>query len=346
MAKVNILPEDILNGFSAAISINVPSPKFDSQAKVRLSGREVEDAVYNALLKEFKSFIDTLSEEQKKEISTKIINNAKVRQAAEVAKVAKKKSIAVKSPVDLPSNLVDCLNVGDDNAELYIVEGLSAMGTVVQARNAYYQAVLPIRGKILNVMKIDFTNKKQLDRFNKNAEIADIIKALGCGMGKSYDSSKLRYGRVVIAADSDTDGFDIATLLCGVFYRLFPKMFEEGRVYQAMSPLFEIKYRKNGSEVVEYAANDGELVPIEKRLKSENIKYNLYRCKGLGELSSKVFHDTVLLPQNRRLVKINMSDAKRASDMLETAIGNVPTEDRKKWMESRSEAIAELGLYI
>lgn len=344
--KVNIIPDDVLNGFSAAISINVPSPKFDSQAKVRLSGREVEDAIYNALVKEFRSFVDSLSEDQKNDIATKIINNAKIRQAAEVAKVAKKKSITVKSPANLPSNLKDCSMAGKSNlAELHIVEGLSAMGSVSAGRDSSYQAVLPIRGKILNVMKLDLTNKKQRERFQKNAEIEDIIKAIGCGIGDQCDADKSRYGKIIINTDRDVDGYAISVLLLGLFYKLFKPLVEAGMIYEAVTPFFEIKYLKNGKEISEYAITEKERIEIENKLKKSNTKYQVMRAKGLGELNADVFYDTAMNPENRTLTQVTMKDAERANDMLELAIGMVDSDDRKKWMINNSEVIEELGLY-
>lgn len=209
MAKIDIQKEDVLAGLSAVISINVNEPNFDSQAKVKLSGKEVEDAVYSALVKELNKFVNNLSEEEKKIISTKIVNNAKIRQAADVAKIAKKKSVRNASPANLPSNLKDCSWAGGENSdlcELYICEGLSAAGSVVAARNSNFQAVLPIRGKILNVMKLDLTKKNQRERFNNNAEINDIIKALNTGVGEHCDIDKARYGKVVFTCFSgDTE---------------------------------------------------------------------------------------------------------------------------------------------
>lgn len=348
MAKIDIQKEDVLAGLSAVISINVNEPNFDSQAKVKLSGKEVEDAVYSALVKELNKFVNNLSEEEKKIISTKIVNNAKIRQAADVAKIAKKKSVRNASPANLPSNLKDCSWAGGENSdlcELYICEGLSAAGSVVAARNANFQAVLPIRGKILNVMKLDLTKKNQRERFNNNAEINDIIKALNTGVGEHCDIDKSRYGKIMFISDSDVDGLAINVLLLGVFYRLFRPLIEAGMVYQCTSPFFEVKYRQNGSEKTEYAMDEKERMEIESRLKSNNIKYTLARAKGLGELNADVFHDVTMNPKNRTLIRITMKDAKAADDMLELAIGNMPADARKDWMNNHTDVIDDLGLY-
>ena len=248
MAKIDIQKEDVLAGLSAVISINVNEPNFDSQAKVKLSGKEVEDAVYSALVKELNKFVNNLSEEEKKIISTKIVNNAKIRQAADVAKIAKKKSVRNASPANLPSNLKDCSWAGGENSdlcELYICEGLSAAGSVVAARNANFQAVLPIRGKILNVMKLDLTKKNQRERFNNNAEINDIIKALNTGVGEHCDIDKARYGKVVFTCFSgDTEVF----MLDGTV-----KTFEE---------LVEMEKENPDQDYWVYSTTlDGQLVP-------------------------------------------------------------------------------------
>lgn len=351
-SKVTIEKEDVLAGLDAVISINVPEPAFTSQAKERLSGKEVYDAIYSALVKEFNKTIKSMPESEKTIISTKISDNAKVRAAASIAKASKKRSLAKSSPANLPSNLKECSEVGSDYAELHICEGLSAAGTVVAARDATFQAVLPIRGKILNVMKMDFTNKKQRERFEKNAEIADITKALGAGMGQTFDLEKIRYGKVIFDADSDVDGYDINVLLLGVFYKLFRPMIEDGRVYQSLSPLFEIKYKKAGKEIVEYAADEKERMKIESRLKKEKITtYDVARNKGLGEMSADVFHDYVLNPAKRRLVKITIEDAQAAADAINLAIGDVAVDglsaadQRKNWMIENSQVVDELGLY-
>lgn len=349
--QINVQPEDILSGLDAVISVYVNEPKFGTQSKVKLGGKEVEDAIYAALVKELNKFVSNMSSDQKTAISKKIIDNAKVRQAADIAKMTKRKSISGKSPANLPSKLKDCSMAGDDIAELYICEGDSACGSIVAARDSRFQAVLPIRGKILNVLKMDLTNKKQRERFDANAEINDITKAIGAGMGEHFDISKCRYGKVMFAADSDVDGLDIDTLLLGLFYRLYRPMIEAGMVYQCVSPFYEIKYMSKtkssgkAAECVEYAVSESERMDIEKRLKSKNISYNLARAKGLGELNADVFHDITLNPNNRTLVRISIGDAEKADKMLNLAIGDMSADDRKSWMLDNTNVIDELGLY-
>lgn len=194
-------PNDVLEGMNACISVNVRDPQFDGQSKANLSGADVGKAIYSALIKELKKFAsDTLEPKQLEEVLKKIKNNAKARQAAEVAKITKKKSLNKNSsPANLPSKLKECDLVGDDLAELYLCEGDSASGTIKSARDSTFQAILPLRGKVLNVMKTDFTKKKDVERFNNNGEINDMIKALGAGVGEHFDINKIRYGKVFIA---------------------------------------------------------------------------------------------------------------------------------------------------
>lgn len=249
---------------------------------------------------------------------------------------------------------VYCMDVEDDFHAFVLdngvithnCEGDSAAGTIIAARDSTFQAVLPVRGKVLNVMKMDLSDKKAMARFNENAEVNDMIKALGAGVAQHFDPDKARYGKVIFAADADVDGMAINTLLLGIFYKIFRPMIEEGRVYQCVTPLFEVKYRKNGREVVEYVMNERERMDLEDKLKKEGIKYKLDRNKGLGEMGAKAFHEYVLNPKNRKLIKITMEDAEKCDYMLKLAIGyESSADDRKEWMLDNTQVIDDLGLY-
>lgn len=224
-------------------------------------------------------------------------------------------------------------------------EGDSAAGSILAARDAEYQAVLPVRGKVLNIMKLDFSNKNQFAKFNNNAEINDLIRALGAGVGDKFDIDRTRYGSVYIACDSDVDGNQIACLLLGIFYKIFRPMIEEGRVYQIVSPLYEIKYKYKGKEQMAYAVDEQERINILKEFKQKRIsKYEILHAKGLGEINSSTF-SAVLDPLKRKVKRITMGDAEAAYEMIHLAIGNRSADDRKEWMISHSEIIEELGLY-
>lgn len=345
--RAKVEEDDVLANITAVININLMEPHFSSQAKVRLSGKDEEDAIKAALVREFNKFIrDELTEEQMAAVSKRIVNNSKIRAAAEVAKATKKKSLIKRSPSNLPSKLKECKKVGDDLAELYICEGLSAAGSILAARDAEYQAVLPLRGKVLNVMKLDLTNKNQRKRFENNAEINDMIKALGAGILEHFDLEKIRYGRCILASDSDVDGGHINTLLVGIFYKLFKPMIEDGRLFQCLSPLFEITYKVKGQETTEYAVDEVERLEILKRLKSKGIKkYEISRCKGLGEINADLFENYVLNPKNRRVIQITIEDAEHAADMLSMTIGDGDAQGRRDWMLDNTQVIDNLGLY-
>lgn len=249
---------------------------------------------------------------------------------------------------------VYCLTVNNDFHSYALANGLithncegdSAAGTIIAARDSSFQAVLPVRGKVLNVMKTDFTKKKDVERFNANGEINDLIKALGAGVKEHFDIDRIRYGKIFLAADEDPDGQDICVLLTGVIYRLFKPMLEEGRVYKCCSPLFEIKYRKNGNDIEEYAVTEQDRIDIEDRLKKEKITYKVGRNKGLGELNADVFYQTVLNPETRRVIQVTMEDAEKADELLELAIGNESADSRKEWMIDNFDVAESMGLTI
>lgn len=344
--KISIQPEDVLGGLTGVISVNVVEPKFSSQAKIRLGDKTVGDAIYSALMREFNKIIQNMSDEDKEIVRQHIVNNAKVRQATEIARESKRKSVKVRSSFDLPSKLMDCANAGkSDLCELYICEGDSAAGTIITARDGAYQAVLPVRGKVLNVMKLDFANKKHRERLNKNAEIDSMIKAIGAGVGEHFNIDNCRYGKVIIATDEDVDGGAIACYLLGIFYTLFRPMVEAGMLYKSVTPFYELKYRDHGTDKSLYAMDESERVALEKTMRDKGIKYTLARAKGLGELNSNVFHDIVLNPENRCLKQITMDDAKKAADILRLSIGDSTPDERKRWMIDNNDVIESLGLY-
>lgn len=333
--------EDIVEGMTGVMSINVPEPQFEGQQKDRLSGPELKKALTASLTSSLKSFVDD-SKNQKilKPVFKKISEAAKNRKSAADARQAKRK-VNKMSSSSMPEKLADCDITGTEESELLICEGNSAAGTVMKARDATYQAVIPIRGKILN----SFAEQK-MTKILSNEEIIDISKAMGAGIGKDFDPDKARYGRVLFAADADSDGGHICILLYSVFYRLFRPMIEEGRVYQTVPPLFEVTIGSGASQRFEYVTNDQELNALLKKLNKSNEKYKVERNKGLGQMDAKSFYDTVLDPQKRILHRITIDDVQRAEEALELTLGKKSNSAnlRKDFMNDNFSVAIESGL--
>lgn len=329
--------DDFLEGMTVALSVNVPEPQFVGQQKDKLSGPEVKKALQKALTETLTKFAnDSSNQKFLKPMFEKIVQASKNRHEATEAKLAKRKSSQVSSSA-MPSKLADCEFTGTEESELLICEGDSAKGTIVKARDASYQAVLPIRGKILNTLKANMT------QVLKNQEITDIAKSLGAGFGKDFDIEKIRYGKVLFAADADFDGFQINNLLFTVFNSLFKDMILEGRVYQTVPPLFEIKVGSGRKTEILYAIDDAELNSLLKKLEKSGKKYTVERSKGLGAMSAQSFHDTVLDPEKRTLRRITIEDAERAEAMLMLTMGD-NSQERKDFMSDNFQVAIDSGL--
>lgn len=329
--------DDYFEGMTVALSVNVPEPQFVGQQKDKLSGPEVKKALTKAFTEVFTKFAnDTNNQKILKPMFEKVVQASKNRHAAADAKLAKRKSNQVSSS-SMPAKLADCEFTGTEESELLICEGDSAAGTIRSARDASYQAVLPIRGKILNSLK---ANTKQI---LNNSEITDIAKALGAGLGKDFDVERIRYGKVLFAADADFDGFQINNLLYTVFNRLFKDMILEGRVYQTVPPLFEIKVGSGKNAKIVYAIDDAELNSVVKKLEKEGKKYEVERSKGLGAMSAQSFHDTVLDPENRTLKRITIEDAEKAEHALLLTMGD-NSQERKDFMSDNFQVAIDSGL--
>lgn len=328
------LPSDIQEGMIALLSIRTPDPEFTSQIKNELGGRQLEKTLYSALKDDFVDFLrrgknrDTLLT-----IGDKIMAAHRSRQEATEKKLAKKTSKAVKSS-DLPVKLADCDMAGSEFAELYICEGDSAAGTIKQARDASFQAVIPIRGKMLNCFK---ASKKQI--YN-NKEILDIATALGAGMGESFDINKCRYSRVLIASDADIDGFQIANLVVTVFWAVFRPMIEQGRLYKTMPPLYEITPK---GESPLFAVTGDERDKIIESLKKKKKTYTIDRFKGLGQMPKESFWETVLDPTTRRIQRITMEDVETFKSSMDLTMGD-NSQERKDFMEDNYHIAISSGM--
>ncbi len=307
----NFTGSDIRNGMTAVISIKHPDPRFEGQTKTKLDNQDATKAVSKVTGDEIQLYFDKHLETLKKVIEC-AEKAAKIRKTEEKAKT----NLLTKQKFSFDSNgkLANCESRDYSKCEIFIVEGDSAGGSAKMARNRLYQAILPIRGKILNV------EKASIDRVLANAEIKTMINAFGCGFsegyGNDFDISKLRYDKIIIMADADVDGAHISTLLLTLFYRFMPELIYEGHVYIAMPPLYKTQPAK-GKE--EYLYDDRAL---EKYRKTHTGKFTLQRYKGLGEMSADQLWETTLDPKRRKLKKIEIEDARMASDVTSLLMGN------------------------
>lgn len=316
---------------TAVISIKHPAPRFEGQTKTKLDNQDAARAVSKVTGDEIVRYFDKNLETLKSVISC-AEKAAKIRKSEEKAKT----NMLTKQKYSFDSNgkLANCESRVPAECEIFIVEGDSAGGSAKTARNRMYQAILPIRGKILNV------EKASIDKILANAEIKTMINAFGCGFsegyGNDFDISKLRYDKIIIMADADVDGAHISTLLLTLFYRFMPDLIYEGHVYIAMPPLYKAMPNK-GKE--EYLYDDKAL---ERYRKSHKGPFTLQRYKGLGEMDAEQLWETTLDPQQRRLKLVEIEDARRASEMTELLMGNdVPP--RKAFIYSHA-ADAELDI--
>ncbi len=307
----NFTGSDIRNGMTAVISIKHPDPRFEGQTKTKLDNQDATKAVSKVTGDEIQLYFDKHLETLKKVIEC-AEKAAKIRKTEEKAKT----NLLTKQKFSFDSNgkLANCESRDYSKCEIFIVEGDSAGGSAKMARNRLYQAILPIRGKILNV------EKASIDRVLANAEIKTMINAFGCGFsegyGNDFDISKLRYDKIIIMADADVDGAHISTLLLTLFYRFMPELIYEGHVYLAMPPLYKTQPAK-GKE--EYLYDDRAL---EKYRKTHTGKFTLQRYKGLGEMSADQLWETTLDPKRRKLKKVEIEDARMASDVTSLLMGN------------------------
>ena len=308
---MNFTGADVRNGMTAVISIKHPSPRFEGQTKTKLDNQDAARAVSKVTGDEIVRYFDKNLETLKNVISC-AEKAAKIRKNEEKAKT----NMLTKQKYSFDSNgkLANCESRVPEQCEIFIVEGDSAGGSAKTARNRMYQAILPIRGKILNV------EKASIDKILANAEIKTMINAFGCGFsegyGNDFDINKLRYDKIIIMADADVDGAHISTLLLTLFYRFMPDLIYEGHVYIAMPPLYKAMPSK-GKE--EYLYDDKAL---ERYRKTHKGSFTLQRYKGLGEMDAEQLWETTLDPEKRRLKLVEIEDARRASEMTELLMGN------------------------
>jgi len=312
----NLDGRDIRNGIVAVISIKHPDPQFEGQTKTKLGNTDAKSAVDEVFSAEAQRWFDK-NVEVLKAILENSIKSYNARKASDKARTAVLKQL---NEVDTRSKLASCSSKKPEECEIYIVEGDSAGGTVKAARNRKTQAVLPLRGKILNV------EKATLDKILVNNEIKTMIAAFGCGIGDDFDISKLRYDKIIILTDADVDGAHISTLLLTFFYRFMPELILEGKVYKGLPPLYKVEYettvKGRKSKQSKYLYNDFEL---EKFRKEGHKIINLQRYKGLGEMDAQQLWETTLNPETRVLAQITISDTIEADEITTMLMSsNVP----------------------
>nr|MDE7052954.1 DNA gyrase subunit B [Lachnospiraceae bacterium] len=305
--------KDIRNGLVAIISIKHPDPQFEGQTKTKLGNTDAKTAVEDVFGTEVQRFFD-----KNIEVLRAILDNSlksyNARKASDKARNAVLKQL---NDVDTKSKLAACTSRKPEECEVYIVEGDSAGGTVKTARNRHTQAVLPLRGKILNV------EKATLEKILLNNEIKSMIAAFGCGIGDEFDINKLRYDKIIILTDADVDGAHISTLLLTFFYRFMPELIYSGKIYRGLPPLYKVDYTNGKKKNSEYIFNDFELEKFRKN-KSNKIT-GIQRYKGLGEMDAEQLWETTLDPESRVLAQISISDSVDADEVTTTLMSsNVP----------------------
>lgn len=327
-ATMKIKPnfDDFSEGLTVVLAVKISEPQFTGQAKEELGGREAQKAIQKLLNQTFSKFVNSnKNDEQMRIIGKKVSDATKSREAQQEARDVRRQKNKIESSTALPPKLVDCDITHTDDSELYIVEGDSAKGALKAARYSSHQALLPIRGKIVN------SNKQTIAAVLANKEVQDIIRCMDAGVGVDFDLDKLRYGRVFFATDADVDGGAISVLLMMLYWDLFKPMIEAGRVYQVLSPLFLITPRKKGAKNL-YALNDIEFEEITRKLDKEGVKYSIKRLKGLGEAGATILNETAMNPETRTVKQITITDLEMAAQMLDITLGK-DVGPRKDWIE-------------
>ena len=319
--------DDVREGLTAIISVKHPDPQYEGQTKTKLGNSEVRKIVSNIFANQLERFL-LENPNEAKAIMEKCELASKARLAAKKARELTRRKGALEIS-SLPGKLADCSCRDAELSEIYIVEGDSAGGSAKQGRNSKYQAILPIRGKILNV------EKARLHRIYENDEIRSMITAFGCGIGDEFNAEKLRYHKIVIMTDADVDGAHIRTLLLTFFYRFLRGLIEGGYVYIAQPPLFKVQK----GNVVKYAYNDEQLENIKKEFNSEKLA--IQRYKGLGEMDPTQLWETTMDPQNRVFLRVSLEDAMVADSVFEMLMGD-EVEPRRNFITENAQYVRNL----
>ena len=331
-SEPNLTGEDIREGLTAIISVKIEDPQFEGQTKQKLGNSEARNAVDNIVSEQLTYYLEQ-NPVVAKLISEKSILAQRARDAARKARDLTRRKTALET-ASLPGKLADCSDRNPENCEIYIVEGNSAGGSAKSARSRATQAILPLRGKILNV------EKARLDKIYANAEIKAMITAFGTGIHDDFDISKLRYHKIILMTDADVDGAHIATLLLTFIYRFMPELIKQGYVYMAQPPLYKLEKNKN----VWYAYSDDELNQILSEVgRDQNNK--IQRYKGLGEMDPEQLWETTMDPERRILLRVTMNEeAESEIDLTFTTLMGDKVEPRREFIEENAKFVKNLDI--
>ncbi len=322
--------DDVREGLTAIISVKLTNPQFEGQTKTKLGNSDMTKIVSDAMAEKFGEYLEE-HPNIGRDLVLKCITAKRARDAARIARENTRRKGVFESTT-LPGKLADCVNRDPQYSEIYLVEGDSAAGTAKQGRDRQFQAIMPLRGKILNV------EKATLHKVLENAVIKDLIAALGCGISTEFDEKKLRYGKIIIMTDADVDGSHIRILLLTLMFRFMQPLLKNGHVFAAQPPLYQIKQNKD----VYYVYSDDELnAKLAELGNPKNV--NIQRYKGLGEMTAEQLWDTTMNPENRILVKLTLDDAMEADVIFTQLMGEDP-ELRRQFIEQNANLVTDLDI--
>ena len=326
-----LMGNDIREGVVGIVSTKIPQPQFEGQTKGKLGNSEVSGIVNTIVSNSLKIFLED-NPNITKIIIEKILNSKKAREAAQKARelVLRKSVLEVGS---LPGKLADCTSKKAEECEIFIVEGDSAGGSAKQGRDRYNQAILPLRGKIINV------EKAGLHKSLESSEIRAMVTAFGTSIGETFDISKLRYGKIILMTDADVDGAHIRTLILTFLYRYMKDLITEGNIYIACPPLYKVS---SGKQII-YAYNDLELKNVLGQMNQENKKYTIQRYKGLGEMNPEQLWETTMNPDGRLLLKVSIDNAREADMLFDKLMGD-KVEPRREFIEEHAEYVKNIDI--